>query len=212
MEVKHGTLHPTRLGERKRAYPGSSPTPPQQWYSFDNRKYLWNLTVHRLAAADWKIHRPHRTLAGIDRHNVGTFQKITQREILHNSHLLWCEIQKSSIKQYKKWHKVSNRQTPIYPIHCVLCDLQQDANDTDIANHVDFLRNSVKSIGLKVTPAKRIAMFRRFQILSNWLRRKEKNCKAVIGYTEPYLRNILYSILNYSHFAVYYILKTTDKG
>ena len=46
-------------------------------YTFDNRKYLWNLTVNRLAAADWKIHRSHRTRAGIDRYNVGIFQKIT---------------------------------------------------------------------------------------------------------------------------------------
>ena len=66
MEVKHGTLHPTRLGERKRAYPGSSPTPQQQRYTFDNRRYLWNLTVDRFGSADRKILRSHRTWAGDD--------------------------------------------------------------------------------------------------------------------------------------------------
>ena len=66
MEVKHGTLHPTRLGERERAYPGSSPTQPQQRYTFDNRRYLWNLTVNRLAAADWKILRSHHPWTGND--------------------------------------------------------------------------------------------------------------------------------------------------
>ena len=66
MEVKHGTLHSTRLGERKRAYSCPSPTQPQQRYTFDNRRYLWNLTVDRFGSADRKILRSHRTWAGDD--------------------------------------------------------------------------------------------------------------------------------------------------